>query len=468
MTENNNTEFRPGVKSTPKGDETRAKILAAAQKVFTIYPYHSASLRRIGTAGGFEHPLVRYYYRTKLDVFKAFARSLFGVTLNDFFSIIAKIDRSSLKNGFRSFIHLYIEHCLQYPDVFKIIMLNIGSLGEGRSAPPNLNLTRRAMFNSGMIFYNFELFKSDMAREVYIWILGLLVALSNFIGAASFHAQSLGMDENSREYSDWVCETIFFLFYPSLRSLARNDSSYTRDAGLECEIPAPVVQEIKQDIRASGGTKGDISIKRIISTARNVFSRLPYSIASLRTIGREGGFDFTLAYHYFSCKDDLFHAVVSDIFEEYQSVDISLISEAFKVSLNSSLAENTFHTWLELYIDWSVDFFTNHPDGLMILMQNLAAPEIDKVRMHIHRLAEYNCSSLSILMNHMPVRASEEDKKRWIYGMSMMTYNFVGTLFYSGLLMEIELNSDIYRQIVKDILMFLFYPSLKKLYHVKD
>lgn len=466
MTENNNIKIRKSVKSTPKGDETRAKILTAAQKVFTIYPYHAASLRRIGTAGGFEHPLVRYYYRTKKDVFKAFARSLFSQTLNDFFSHIDKIDRSSLSRGFRSFINLYIDHSLRNPNVFKIIMLNLGSLGESDTAPPNLNLTRKAMFNAGAILYNFNLFKADMAREVYIWLMGLLVGLSNFVGASSFHAGSLGMDEHSREYRDWICDTIFFLFYPSLRTLVNNDSSYTRDSGLEIEIPGPA-QIQKQDITEPGATKGDISSKKIISSARSVFSRLPYGIASLRTIGKEGGFDFTLAYHYFKSKDELFEAVVSDIFEEYQSVDVSLISEALRVTLNSSLAENTLHTWLELYIDWSVDFFTNHPDGLMILMQNIAGADIDETRKHIHRISEYNSSSLRILINLMPMQASEADKQRWIYGMSMITYNFIGTLFYSKLLMDIELNSDIYRQIVKDMLMFLFYPSLKKLYLAK-
>ena len=58
-------------KKNPKSEKTRHKILGAACKVFAKHPYNSASIRMVGKEGGFDHPLITYYFPTKADLFEA-------------------------------------------------------------------------------------------------------------------------------------------------------------------------------------------------------------------------------------------------------------------------------------------------------------------------------------------------------------------------------------------------------------
>jgi len=55
---------------------------------------------------------------------------------------------------------------------------------------------------------------------------------------------------------------------------------------------------------------------RIVHAARDVFARTGVDLASLRQIARAAGTNIGMIYYYFPTKDDLFHAVVEEIYEE--------------------------------------------------------------------------------------------------------------------------------------------------------
>jgi len=63
----------PGVvnEKAAKSEVTRERILRAARKVFAEHPYNAASFRMIGREGGFDHPLINYYFPRKADLFEA-------------------------------------------------------------------------------------------------------------------------------------------------------------------------------------------------------------------------------------------------------------------------------------------------------------------------------------------------------------------------------------------------------------
>jgi AcrR family transcriptional regulator len=44
----------------PKKQETKDKILEAAQQVFATYSYNSAGIRMISELAGVDHPLIKY------------------------------------------------------------------------------------------------------------------------------------------------------------------------------------------------------------------------------------------------------------------------------------------------------------------------------------------------------------------------------------------------------------------------
>jgi len=54
---------------------------------------------------------------------------------------------------------------------------------------------------------------------------------------------------------------------------------------------------------------------RIVHAARDVFARTGVDLASLRQIARAAGTNIGMIYYYFPSKDDLFHAVVEEVYE---------------------------------------------------------------------------------------------------------------------------------------------------------
>src|SRR5271157_3039029 len=73
--------------------------------------------------------------------------------------------------------------------------------------------------------------------------------------------------------------------------------------------PRKVIDKKKQ--------KGARTKAAIIQAARNIFSRYPYHIASIRMIGKEAGVEHPLISYYFPNKKKLFEVVLADICDEY-------------------------------------------------------------------------------------------------------------------------------------------------------
>jgi AcrR family transcriptional regulator len=61
--------------------------------------------------------------------------------------------------------------------------------------------------------------------------------------------------------------------------------------------------------------KSDIA-PRIVHAARDVFATHSVDLASLRQIARAAGTSIGMIYYYFPTKDDLFHAVVEEVYEQ--------------------------------------------------------------------------------------------------------------------------------------------------------
>ena len=107
-----------------KGEATRRRILDAARKVFSEHPYHAASVRMVGKAGGFDHPIIHYYFPKKAGLFESVIEELvveFRTFMETWFE---ELDTYSPSKGLSIFIDRLIHFHLDNKDLFRTIMQN--------------------------------------------------------------------------------------------------------------------------------------------------------------------------------------------------------------------------------------------------------------------------------------------------------------------------------------------------------
>jgi len=124
----------------------------------------------------------------------------------------------------------------------------------------------------------------------------------------------------------------------------------------------------KKKPAAGKNTRADQSRKRILAAARTVFSRYPYSAASVRKIEEEGGFNYALIRYYFGSKKGLFEAVSFELVNEYIQHLVPVIKEA----LNHADLEKA----LDRFVNELFDFGFEHPDGPSTIMLNIGQPQL--------------------------------------------------------------------------------------------
>ncbi len=275
--------------------ETRKRILEAGRRIFTSYPYSDASLRMIGDAGGFTHSFIRYHYKTKTNLFEAVIHYLFKEYLEKGRGFIQAAAKKKLKHGLTGFVNDFVESGFKHPDLFRIVMLNIGEenhIGEILNGLQHMNDTL------------IQLFKTNIAidakkRESEMWFSGFTLLLTVYIGCASVYTNSLGMTNDKRQYIAFVKKSLTFIFYPALKALIFPESYNTKRVTIKSTVKVKSIpDEIKIVEEPPRTIKGDRSRKRILKAARQIFVQNPYNKATIRQIGDMGDIDFTLFYNY--------------------------------------------------------------------------------------------------------------------------------------------------------------------------
>lgn len=107
------------VKRTARGDRTRAKILAAAEQVFSECGYNEASIVRITEAAGVGQGTFYLYFSSKLEVFEELVEDLNRRVRHAMSeaSNAASTRIESERAGFRAFFEFTAEH----PALYRII-----------------------------------------------------------------------------------------------------------------------------------------------------------------------------------------------------------------------------------------------------------------------------------------------------------------------------------------------------------
>ncbi|MBI9077983.1 MAG: TetR/AcrR family transcriptional regulator [Desulfatibacillum sp.] len=441
--------------SYTKGKATRQKIITAARQVFASQPYTAASIRTIAKQGGFNHPLIHHYFPSKADLFVVVTRELYDEYLELSSTWLDGVWEMGMDESLRTSVDRIVEDVFKHPDALRTVMQNMAHGLRFTDVPgldffPEFWAGIQEVFRKGLSPYACK-------RNIAMWILAFHMVVFNCVGAPYYHAKVLGMSPTEPEYKQWVKDALMFLLYPSLKKLVFSKP------GDEHPMTWPLGPP-RQGRREYGSLheqpvenlkKGEQTRIKILEAARKVFTTHPYNTASIRMIGKVGGFDFTLIHHYFPSKADLFEALATQAMED-------LLPQA--MFWMEDLAPLGIEDGLSVFADRAMDYCFRNPAALHGLMQNIAQIDhLDEIP-GFERFSELNLTTQEAFRESTGIRrASDEDVRMFSCGLYMILYNCLGAAHFPAQVMGLDMETSEYRQWVKDFLMFLLLPVLEQM-----
>lgn len=209
-------------KNTKKGENTRKRILHAAKEVFSRHPYHSASVRMVGKAGGFDHPIIHYYFPKKEGLFDAVVIEMIAELKTFDNSWYEGLDKISVRAGFRLLIDRVLDFHYQYPDLFRTVMQNTAYVEDYENFPAAKHY---ADFHERFLqTFNEKIKYNSTEEEARQFIFSFTVLATNYLGASTTYSEIMGIEENSDVYRSWVKETLNFIFLPRLEKIIYGDA----------------------------------------------------------------------------------------------------------------------------------------------------------------------------------------------------------------------------------------------------
>ena len=206
--------------------------------------------------------------------------------------------------------------------------------------------------------------------------------------------------------------------------------------------------------RKSATPKSEVTKKMILEAARRVFEKQPYQSATLRMIGKEGGFHFTLINHYFS-KAQLFEAVAAQSLQE--------LFDAFTGWING-LENLTPGKGLSLFLDRALHYLFQQPGAMLLLIHNIS---MEGGRVSIPGFdvfTSYVANTGNKMIQDFPLAAGKEQVVMWVHSLINMLISLVGFSSYHGKVLDMDPSQEAYRKWVKDCLMYCFLPPLRSMF----
>jgi AcrR family transcriptional regulator len=200
--------------------------------------------------------------------------------------------------------------------------------------------------------------------------------------------------------------------------------------------------------------KSDITRETILSAARKVFATHTYNSASLRMIAKEGKFDHSIIRYYFPNKAILFETVLIDACDKFYAANQKCLEGLGKANTTKGFS---------LYIDRVIDQSFEIQDVLKLFIQNIThidTPESIPGYKHIPEVIEKIRTSFE---ENIPLKAPGEEIGMFVYSFVNLMINYLGANNCMSRLLNMDHVGKRYRKWVKDSLMFLFLPRLKKL-----
>ncbi len=211
------------IRSKGKKKETRDRILKAALRIFTKYPYHAASIRMISQQADVDHPLISYYFGSKANLFKTVIAEMLERRRKLQKNWYAEVKPMSATRGFSVFIDHVLEDYRKRPGLFHIVSLNSFQTDDMNPVPGYELIQEFMKADIGGMKTNLELQVS--AHEGEMFVRAMSIMLIGFLGGAGSYAKTMNMDPESIVYYNWVRDTIQYALLPRFKTMLKKRSS---------------------------------------------------------------------------------------------------------------------------------------------------------------------------------------------------------------------------------------------------
>lgn len=444
-------------KKKSKSEETRARILRAARKVFTTNSFQAAGIRAIAETAGVRHPLVVHYFKSKAALFETVSSQIQEDLLESQAGFYNHLTTLAPDRRIDVYLDGVIGQGLRETDAYRMILLNTMEMIVPHKPLPGLDRMTGIHEKTRSLVREYVVdgapkVQTDMFMTVFT------MAAAHFFGGRAFHQQVLGLESNT-EYEKWVRSILRQIFRPALAALPQGRTPFMAAYMSRWrEIP----ESGKKGGRASGQPgnvategrlprRGEITRRRIIDAARKVFAVYPYDRATIRMIGQVGGFDFSRIHHMFPTKAELFEAVIQENFNAFMGT----IADWQAGTDGMPPAEVFVH-----YLEKGLSYCFENRETLGMLVVNIAHYENYRKLSGFPFMARVHANMLEMIKQSAPPGVPYERVSSWLYTIVMMGYTFAGAPGYPARLMRLEPDSADYRQRVFETLCYVFMPAL--------
>ncbi len=215
-----------GGEKAAKSEVTRERILRAARKAFAEHPYNAASFRMIGKEGGFDHPLINYYYPRKSDLFEAVVSEICEEFYQANLACFEGLDKMLPREGLSLYLDRFLDFNIENPEPLKIMMLNVAQVDRLDEIPGYQHIPE-VMARTRRTFEEMANLKAP-PEEIGMFQNSFNALVFFYLGAGVCQAEILGMDPHSSSYRKWVKDTLMYLFLPHLEKLIFPDQESGR------------------------------------------------------------------------------------------------------------------------------------------------------------------------------------------------------------------------------------------------
>ena len=202
-----------------RGQVTRERIIEAAKAVFSRQPYNSASIRMIATQGKFEHGIIRYHFPSKAILFDTILKDICQDIQDASSAWLAQAANMPTAAGLEYYLEELFVFYDERPEALKIIALNLPQDDSQETIPGYEHIIEMLQGTLRCVEKNFP---STTPPALLLRFQDSFNALvMHYLGASYCQAKVLGLPPKSREYKDWVKNTMVMIFTPMLRTINR-------------------------------------------------------------------------------------------------------------------------------------------------------------------------------------------------------------------------------------------------------
>ncbi len=205
------------------------------------------------------------------------------------------------------------------------------------------------------------------------------------------------------------------------------------------------------NVRSRKRSKSLLTKEKLISNARQVFTKTPYKTASVRDICSS----HNLVWYHFGSKGNLFNALTSRIIEEVSDIIPSFVQGIDKMPPQKGL---------EHFVKQFLDYLFENPDSMKVINQNLGnCDESDIGFPGLDIMQAIHNQIFAAFLKIVPKHSSNKDLERWCLVFLIHIINFIGAMRANQVAFKLKPYRHVYQKWLENILVFLLFPSFNHL-----